>query len=460
MCRGGRARGVKNVEHPTDFSSVVDLRRHSDSSEEANGCLFVEESAGELCLESALEGELQCLSLTTEHYDHDLMNDINDLEDDTGSPKSRIRPRVYSFPNHRGLFVVRDALSPALQRRLAIDCLTKFPSTPAATNFNRTMGRTLDGIWEASCKNMRLNKSYLSEIQYKENTQELNNADEGHDNRRPDIGKYSSLETRRTRQSLWTTDDSSDGPLAIRLLRKLRWASIGPVFDWTKREYVAEEGKYLPLPCYLKNIASMLAIHCFNLMKSRYTYNKKGNGYPSEGESMPIAVTEDQNTIFKRSFVFHPEAALVNYYSPGDTLGGHIDDAEADLSIPLVSLSVGCPAVFLVGGTSRDQEPIAIWLCSGDAVVLLDEARKCYHGVPRVLSIEEYETLFSSNLKKTDGCCGTSADKHEYFTVKNAANGMLDGLNQSELEEFKPFAEHLLERRINISIRQVSPLQK
>ena len=49
---------------------------------------------------------------------------------------------------------------------------------------------------------------------------------------------------------------------------------------------------------------------------------------------------------------FEPDAALVNYYAAGETLGGHSDDVEADLSKPIVSISLGCDAIFLQGGES------------------------------------------------------------------------------------------------------------
>jgi 2OG-Fe(II) oxygenase superfamily len=56
----------------------------------------------------------------------------------------------------------------------------------------------------------------------------------------------------------------------------------------------------------------------------------------------------------------------------GDTLGGHQDDAECDLTQPIVSVSVGCAAVFLLGGSSRDVAPTAMLLRSGDVVVRQD----------------------------------------------------------------------------------------
>ena len=42
--------------------------------------------------------------------------------------------------------------------------------------------------------------------------------------------------------------------------------------------------------------------------------------------------------------------ALVNYYHEGDTLGGHRDDVESDQSAPIVAISLGCDAIFLLGG--------------------------------------------------------------------------------------------------------------
>ena len=63
-------------------------------------------------------------------------------------------------------------------------------------------------------------------------------------------------------------------------------------------------------------------------------------------------------------------AGLINYYRAGDALAGHVDDAERDMSAPIVSVSLGCPCVFLLGGTDRDVTPTAVLMRSGDAVVL------------------------------------------------------------------------------------------
>lgn len=48
------------------------------------------------------------------------------------------------------------------------------------------------------------------------------------------------------------------------------------------------------------------------------------------------------------------DAAIVNYYGKADTLGGHKDDVESDLTQPLISISLGCDAIFLLGGQGLD----------------------------------------------------------------------------------------------------------
>jgi alkylated DNA repair protein alkB family protein 1 len=55
-------------------------------------------------------------------------------------------------------------------------------------------------------------------------------------------------------------------------------------------------------------------------------------------------------------------------HKDGDRLGGHIDDVENDMSQPIVSVGLGCGAIILVGGTTRDEEPHALRLRNGDAV--------------------------------------------------------------------------------------------
>jgi alkylated DNA repair protein (DNA oxidative demethylase) len=78
---------------------------------------------------------------------------------------------------------------------------------------------------------------------------------------------------------------------------------------------------------------------------------------------------------------FAPDVCLINRYEPGAKLSLHQDKDERDFSAPIVSVSLGLPAVFLWGGLRRSDRPRRIRLESGDVVVWGGPARLVYHGV-------------------------------------------------------------------------------
>ena len=65
---------------------------------------------------------------------------------------------------------------------------------------------------------------------------------------------------------------------------------------------------------------------------------------------------------------------------------GHTDHSEDNLSAPLLSISLGQPAIFLIGGSSLATVPSALLLRSGDVLLMERESRLAYHAVPRILS--------------------------------------------------------------------------
>ena len=89
---------------------------------------------------------------------------------------------------------------------------------------------------------------------------------------------------------------------------------------------------------------------------------------------------------------FVPDACLVNRYEPGARLGLHQDKDERDFSEPIVSVSLGLPAVFLFGGTTRTERPERVSLEHGDVVVFGGPDRLRYHGV-RELAEGEHPLL-------------------------------------------------------------------
>jgi len=78
---------------------------------------------------------------------------------------------------------------------------------------------------------------------------------------------------------------------------------------------------------------------------------------------------------------FAPDACLINRYEPGARLSLHQDKNERDFSAPIVSVSLGLPAVFLLGGLRRADTPRRVPLAHGDVVVWGGPARLRYHGV-------------------------------------------------------------------------------
>ena len=80
---------------------------------------------------------------------------------------------------------------------------------------------------------------------------------------------------------------------------------------------------------------------------------------------------------------FAPDACLVNRYEPGARLTLHQDKNERDFDAPIVSVSLGIPAVFLFGGGKRSDRQKRIALAHGDVVVWGGPARLRYHGVRR-----------------------------------------------------------------------------
>jgi alkylated DNA repair protein (DNA oxidative demethylase) len=97
---------------------------------------------------------------------------------------------------------------------------------------------------------------------------------------------------------------------------------------------------------------------------------------------------------------FSPDACLLNRYEPGARLTLHQDKDERDFSAPIVSVSLGLPAVFLFGGDSRKDRQRRVPLQHGDVVVWGGPARLRHHGV-LALKDGHHELLGAQRLNLT-----------------------------------------------------------
>jgi alkylated DNA repair protein (DNA oxidative demethylase) len=78
---------------------------------------------------------------------------------------------------------------------------------------------------------------------------------------------------------------------------------------------------------------------------------------------------------------FTPDACLINRYAPGARMGLHQDRDEADISQPVVTLSLGLPGIFRITGPSRAGTGVDIALEDGDMLVMGGPARLFHHGI-------------------------------------------------------------------------------
>ena len=81
---------------------------------------------------------------------------------------------------------------------------------------------------------------------------------------------------------------------------------------------------------------------------------------------------------------FAPNGCLINRYTVGSRLSLHQDKNERDYSHPIVSVSLGLPATFLLGTLRRTDTPRRIRIEHGDVLVWGGLARLIYHGVAPV----------------------------------------------------------------------------
>lgn len=197
-------------------------------------------------------------------------------------------------------------------------------------------------------------------------------------------------------QDLWrkalheNTESNKDVSKYRDYLKKLSWSTLGYQYIWSERKYVKE--KFVEFPQELQKLTDELSVIC---------------GFSP----------------------YKAEAAIINFYDENQSMGGHLDNAEYEMTKPIVSISFGNQAIFLLGGETRDIEPIPILVRSGDVIIMGGRSRYCYHGVARIL-----DNTLPESLK-----------------IKNDIKSNFPETNQ----DFLPFLKYIEHRRINVNIRQV-----
>ncbi|KAL8736715.1 MAG: hypothetical protein Q9166_000081 [cf. Caloplaca sp. 2 TL-2023] len=188
-------------------------------------------------------------------------------------------------------------------------------------------------------------------------------------------------------------DSSTHQSLTITefLNRKLRWMTLGAQYDWTKKVYP---------------------------------------------EGSPPRVPEDIARLVQDLFPHtRPEAAIVNLYSPGDTLNIHRDVSE-ESDVGLVSLSVGCDGIFVAGleeASTGELNYTVMRLKSGDAVYMSGPSRYAWHSVPQVLA----------------GTCPP------WLSNWPAYGSVSSGVESTTGDRFDVWRGWMANKRINLNVRQM-----
>jgi alkylated DNA repair protein (DNA oxidative demethylase) len=113
----------------------------------------------------------------------------------------------------------------------------------------------------------------------------------------------------------------------------------------------------------------------------RYTTLDPTTGRPWPPMSPPLRLLAERAAVAAGFPDFSPNACLINRYAPGARLSLHQDKNEQDYEHPIVSVSLGLGATFLLGTLRRTDTPRRIRIQHGDVLVWGGPARLIFHGV-------------------------------------------------------------------------------
>lgn len=207
----------------------------------------------------------------------------------------------------------------------------------------------------------------------------------------------------------------------------MRWATLGYSYEWTQKVY--HRDRYSAFPSALrKRMCDLVSL---------------------------VAEVRQDGFCCAYPDVYEPQTAIVNYYPVGSMMMCHQDVSEETLEQPLMSLSLGCSAIFLMGTQSREDAPYAFLLRSGDVAAFTGPSRSAFHSTPRILDdCPAYLTLPEDEL--------TEAERHRYQQHAYCAHPTPDG-SFSRVEKALMTAEEqerywrlcMRHMRVNINARQV-----
>jgi alkylated DNA repair protein (DNA oxidative demethylase) len=152
-----------------------------------------------------------------------------------------------------------------------------------------------------------------------------------------------------------------------------------------------------------------MSVAMTNCGKLGWVTDRKGYRYdaldPNTGASWPampatFLALATQAALEAGFADFVPDACLINQYKVGARMSLHQDKNERDFNQPIVSVSLGVPATFLLGGFERADKTVKTLLNHGDVIVWGGASRLRYHGV-LPLKAEHHPAFGSCRINMT-----------------------------------------------------------
>ncbi|TIB37153.1 hypothetical protein E3P86_02288 [Wallemia ichthyophaga] len=333
----------------------------------------------------------------------DLSDAFDWLRDDSSAVK--IGDKCYTFENHPGLVYLPNYLNEHDQKRMIKLSLRDIPAPPNRNSLDAHYKIPIEGLWHHYAASTKTDVAVPRAATEPPREMPSYYAPSGE---RPLINNqpstFEALKQIAREHNPEIPPSPTVKPLnGERAMYKLRWTNIGHYYHWGLKQYdfsVRDPQTAGPIA-----IPQPVAQVCKGAVEA----------IPWQRTCVAEAAEE-----WKKGY--KPDAGIINYYNLNDTLMAHVDRSEVTSSLPLVSISLGHSAVFLIGDDERESKspPTPIVLRSGDVVVMSGPTRRSYHGVPRIL-----ERSLPPHLQ-----------------------------NEQEDDEWEPFARYLSTARINVNVRQ------
>ncbi|RKO97715.1 hypothetical protein CXG81DRAFT_14667 [Caulochytrium protostelioides] len=319
---------------------------------------------------------------------------------------------AYTVATVPGLIIIPNALTPSAQCYLAAASLEQWSREPNVSNLHAHWDVPDHGIWNAAQAQPDQIIPLKTDFP-------------------PSAPSSRSQPIKDGSLSVAAGYEASPSPSSVdltalscsELMDRMRWSSLGMQYNWSRQEYYTD--RVAPIPPLL--VALTRAIVGATAHLTHYTADQ-----------------------------WRPQGGIINFYGPHDALMAHQDRSEVNMTAPLVSLSLGQDAVFLMGSQTREDTPTAFRVRSGDIILFGGPARLNFHGVPRIMARESVPEHAPRQIKRAFAAQGRQISKQIEqgtdlhmlpFTQPGTIASCFSACSQS-------MQKYLQSHRININVRQ------